>query len=143
VRYVLGRWAGALDDFRSVAAREPSRSDCLIYAFLCRARLGEREAAAADQRAEFDARPGDYYAPVAALLAGDLTVDAFDARVAQTASWGALERDLVAPFFAGCRLLLDGDEAGALARFRTAVASDEWSVHEYQSAEAEIARLGG
>jgi tetratricopeptide (TPR) repeat protein len=143
--YDTHRFNEAVEDLAEAVKRDPDGQDyARLYLFLARAKLGEREAAAAELKAYAEIRPtkGDWYSRVAAFLCGALNEEDLLAAAREGNEHRRREEGCEARWYAGAIRLLDGDAAGAKALFERCVATDVRTFVEYESAKMALAGMG-
>lgn len=132
--YDLAEWDRSLADFRQAWQREPGRQEyALIRLALVSLRLGERP----PELPRFLAASGRSDWPF--LLARFLADDLPEAVLRDAAS--SKEDRCELGFYAGTRLLIEGERQAALASLRESVATGLVGLLEYHSARAELKRL--
>jgi len=114
-----------------------------FYLFLARAKLGERETAAAELKAFAASRKekGDWYAKVVALLTGGMKEDALLAAAKDDNPNRTREQECEASWYSAAVRLLDGDAAGAKPLLAQCIATDVRNFIEYTSAKAALAAM--
>jgi tetratricopeptide (TPR) repeat protein len=140
--YDTGRFEKAVADLSKAVEMEPERQGYTrLYLLLARARMGEREVAAADLRAYAGGRKEkeDWYGTIAAFLTGRLKEEALLAAAKAGNAHLARERECEACWYAGAVRLLDSDTAGAKALFERCLATETRAFREYRSAQAALA----
>lgn len=141
LRYDRGDWSGALADFEKRAGLKPhddARDAAALRAWLCRAKLGQRDQANAALRKFLAARDpktaGDWTSQLATFL---LNERADFERAGTMAAGQACE----AWFYVGSKKLVLGDRAGAEAAFEKCLAAGQTTYIEHRSAQVELGRL--
>jgi tetratricopeptide (TPR) repeat protein len=134
-RFDRGDWKGAAEDFSKRLSLEPAgraRDFAALRLWLCRARLGGRDAASAELRAYRPSGETSEYPDIAAFLLSGRKEFESAAGGPGAAAW----------FFVGEKRLLDGDREGAIEALRECARLSPRGDAEGESARAELARLG-
>jgi tetratricopeptide (TPR) repeat protein len=147
VRVAQGLYERALQDFRGTLELAPSDAMAdyaRLYSWLLQARLGKREAASTELRAEINQRGGGVDPWVVKL--SEFLLGSRDERsllaVARVPDPETARNQLCeAYFFAGAVRLLNGDRSGAIELLRSSVATGAVKNSEYRSAIGELERL--
>lgn len=146
-----GRWRAALRELRRARERfepGPDLDQTSLLMWSARARLGDLSGAAAGLRAYLTERSrdgaDDWFATVAAVLVGDLTVEAFLASADPGSKSASDGRQCEAYFHAAARRTAEGDWPGAVGLLRRslAVAREDCAVADRAKAELRDILLG-
>jgi tetratricopeptide (TPR) repeat protein len=140
VRFDQGDWAKAVEDFRTGSRLAPEVRDYAQFRiWICRARLGEREAATKELQDYLkDRKPKDaedWPGKVGAFLAQALPEKEFRAAAKKAGE------HCEAAFYAGTIRLLDGARDAAKTCFKDCVKTNKYSFFEYRSAVAALESL--
>ena len=148
-----GKYAEALADFRRMIGlgdvSEGSLGYAHLFAWLCRAQMGERKEADAELRA-YSATQGTetdaWLAAARHYLTGDMPEADFFKAATENAKWQIRQRRSEAWFYAGMKHLIDGDKAGAKTDFtRCTLTGRSWNyayrVEEEELSLAELRKL--
>lgn len=141
LRYDRGDWAGALADFEKRAGLKPhdaARDAAVLRAWLCRAKLGQREQANAALRTFLAARDQEHAGDWTAQLAAFLLDERANFESAGTMAPG---QACEAWFYVGSKKLILGDRAGAESAFEKCLATGQATYIEHRSARVELGRL--
>jgi tetratricopeptide (TPR) repeat protein len=143
----LSQWRPALEEFHKGMEFKSPPNDLYFEAALIERRLGDPSAAQSELAAYVKSLPPakakDWPVDVAQFLAGSLAESNFLARAATSAKRpvDVPDQTSVAYYYAGMKHLLDGDKAGALARFQKCLDSQEDNNYEYFNARNELSAL--
>jgi tetratricopeptide (TPR) repeat protein len=147
-RTCLRDWSGALADFRRACELAPAdQDDTRLFIWMCRSRLGEREAADAELR-EFskNIRPtgslGEWFSRIARFLTGGWTEGQLLQGLEQEDDEVRENMACVVYFYTGLKRLLSGDEEGGRERLRRCVATGRGYYAEHGWARLELERPG-
>jgi lipoprotein NlpI len=147
IKYNVGAWAESLGDLRKVYELVPPKRDyAFLYIWLCRSRLGERDAASRELEEYMEKRNprgGDEWViKVATFLVGKLPEADFLKAAATSDPKVTKRQQCEAYFYAGSVRLLDGDREKARIFFERCLGTGLAHYNEYMSASAELKRLG-
>ncbi len=142
VRFALGRFAEAAEDFAHVVALDPTDQYAVLWLHIARNRAGEgngAEFARDAAKSERDVWPR----PLLAFYLGDGTAGEVRKAAAEGGAEAQQNKDCETDFFLGEYALLHGHADGAKPLFRKVVASCSPSLGVYAGAAGELKRVGG
>jgi lipoprotein NlpI len=143
----LHRDQAALQNLRKVLELDPRKNYARFGIWLIRARLGEREEATRELRAQIATgaeEPGhEWESCIGHFLVGDLPETNFLAQAIKTARRPTDQDGQLceARYYMGMKRLFDGDKPGAIELLEKCVASHQDNREEYTSAMVELREL--
>jgi lipoprotein NlpI len=142
-----GQPDAALKDLRRSLEFEWKDKDyAAIRIWLVRAQMGDRDAANTELSAYLDNRkkgaPSDWQVKIARFLLGQISEPDFQAAAVSSDAVKDQGQHCEFWYYAGMKRLLAGDKSTAIADFHQCVATQKFDFVEYDSAHAELKKLG-
>ena len=158
INYMRRDFSAALTDFQKTldfySAKPALPNDfihsvdkCNFNVWLCKSRMGDRDAATQELRLYLDNRkvgsPNDYFYKLGLFLTGQLSeVDLLNSAVDSTPNTYNDNDHCIAYFYVGAVHLLDNDKNAAEGDFEKCLATKDYNLDEYQLAQADLKALG-